>query len=153
MFLYSRYLEGLCDHLYDDLRPRILHESRLTTLCQVCTVLQALVVLDSAEPSAQDDDEDSYFENGASSTSGTLKKLHISQLLKMVLQDAQTRLLFKAQSVVQSEIRYYAPTGFDLDYPKRLTGASFCVRYSPFLPTRYMPDSRAKQVYTIITHK
>ena len=34
----------------------------------------------------------------------------------MVLQDAQTRLFFKAQSVIQSEIRYYKPTTQDLAY-------------------------------------
>lgn len=51
-----------------------------------------------------------------------LGKLHISHLLQTVLQDAQTRLFFKAQSVVQSEIRYYVPKPDDLDYPNKLTG-------------------------------
>ncbi|KAH9967671.1 hypothetical protein BGW80DRAFT_1254625 [Lactifluus volemus] len=42
-----QYLETLCDYPYDDLRPRrILHEPRLTVLCEVCTVLQALMVFD-----------------------------------------------------------------------------------------------------------
>ena len=40
----------------------------------------------------------------------------------MVLQDAQTRLFFKAQSVIQSEIRYYMPTAQDLAYPDKLVG-------------------------------
>ena len=40
-----------------------------------------------------------------------------NQLLQMVLQDAQTRLFFKAQSVIQSEIRCYTPTVQDLAYP------------------------------------
>ncbi|TFK17989.1 hypothetical protein FA15DRAFT_710296 [Coprinopsis marcescibilis] len=34
-----------CDLLYDDLRPRILREPRLTAFCKVCTVLQTLMVL------------------------------------------------------------------------------------------------------------
>jgi hypothetical protein len=46
-----------------------------------------------------------------------LGQLHISHLLQMVLQDAQTRLTFKAQSVIQSDIRYYAPKQEDLAYP------------------------------------
>ena len=46
-----------------------------------------------------------------------LGRLHISHLLQMVLQDAQTRLTFKAQSVIQSDIRYYAPKQEDLAYP------------------------------------
>jgi hypothetical protein len=51
-----------------------------------------------------------------------LGKLHISYLLQMVLQDAQTRLFFKAQAVIQSEIRYYVPKGDDLAYPDKLVG-------------------------------
>jgi hypothetical protein len=46
-----------------------------------------------------------------------LGQLHISHLLQMVLQDAQTRLTFKAQSVIQSDIRYYDPKQEDLAYP------------------------------------
>ena len=45
------------------------------------------------------------------------RRLHISHLLQMVLQDAQTRLFFKAQSVIQSDIRYYVPKAEDLAYP------------------------------------
>lgn len=48
-----------------------------------------------------------------------LGDLRISGLLRMVLQDAQTRLVFKAQSVMQSEIRWYVPKADqgDLDWP------------------------------------
>ncbi|KAI9437455.1 Sec34-like family-domain-containing protein [Lactarius indigo] len=105
-----QYLETLCDYLYDDLRPRILHEPRLTVLCEVCTVLQALMVLDQSIDDEIDEDGES----------DELGRLHIRQLLQMVLQDAQTRLFFKAQSVIQSEIRYYTPTAQDLAYPDKL---------------------------------
>ncbi|EJU04113.1 Sec34-domain-containing protein [Dacryopinax primogenitus] len=111
-----RYLEGLCDYLYDDLRPRILHEPRLLTLCSVCTVIQALMVMDVEVPPT-----------GASIEMHTeppaedpLARLQVSHLLQMVLQDAQTRLLFKAQSVLQSDIGYYAPKPGDLEYPGKL---------------------------------
>jgi hypothetical protein len=52
------------------------------------------------------------------------RRLHIGQLLKMVLQDAQTRLFFKAQSVVQSDIRHYVPNVDDLKWPDILIGSS-----------------------------
>ncbi|KAF8903509.1 Sec34-like family-domain-containing protein, partial [Gymnopilus junonius] len=162
-----QYLESLCDLLYDDLRPRILHEPRLTVLCEVCTVLQALMVLDASsssptpsssevtdQSSSEDETSEPESEPESSSkplqdlkskrkrrtstdqltitTSGRLsptsttysqkpntarlgRRLHIAQLLKMVLQDAQTRLFFKAQAVIQSEIRYYVPKEGDLD--------------------------------------
>jgi len=35
----------------------------------------------------------------------------------MVLQDAQTRLFFKAQAVIQSNIRHYIPKVEDLAWP------------------------------------
>ena len=121
----SAYLENLCDYLYDDLRPRILHEPRLTALCEVCTVLQALMVLDVPSlpsPSSDneaDENDDLTVDFDKPSKKG-LGRLHISHLLQMVLQDAQTRLFFKAQSVIQSDIRYYAPKGEDLAYPDKL---------------------------------
>lgn len=123
--LSSQYLETLCDYLYDDLRPRILHEPRLTVLCEVCTVLQALMVLDQPL-------DDETGEGGEKNTE--FGRLHIHQLLQMVLQDAQTRLFFKAQAVIQSEIRYYAPTAQDLAYPDKLVGGSaftFCISSCP----------------------
>ncbi|KAG8953489.1 Golgi transport complex subunit 3 [Tulasnella sp. 424] len=150
-----RFLEGLCDYLYDDLRPRILHEPKLAVLCQVCTVIQALMVLDLSgdydefEPSTQPDEDrlrpQDIFQSplspslrdlkSAHSDPGLrsdlarniraqkhqqLKHLHIGNLLEMVLQDAQTRLVFKAQAVIQSEIRYYVAKEGDLDYPQHL---------------------------------
>ncbi|PPQ97816.1 hypothetical protein CVT26_012916, partial [Gymnopilus dilepis] len=168
----------LCDLLYDDLRPRILHEPRLTVLCEVCTVLQALMVRDAStsspslssseassndnsssdeEPSESDSELDPQTPNTNASASSPEppptsspsllpaasprhsavhsqkpktarmgRRLHIAQLLKMVLQDAQTRLFSKAQAVIQSEIWYYVPKEEDLDmglragrYPSR----------------------------------
>ncbi|KAH8806892.1 Sec34-like family-domain-containing protein [Flagelloscypha sp. PMI_526] len=127
--LYA-YLERLCDYLYDDLRPRILHETRLSALCEVCTVLQALMVLDREHGDEEEDEESpaSPTELNLNLSSPTipkhkrgLKHLHLSRLLQMVLQDAQTRLFFKAQSVIQSEVRYYTPKESDLEWPEKLS--------------------------------
>jgi len=144
----SQYLETLCDLLYDDLRPRILHEPRLTVLCEVCTVLQALMVLDASathsltspdNENGDDDDEDAAADglsdgdddnnllltnwNSDEKPNGRFgRRLQISHLLKMVLQDAQTRLFFKAQSVIQSDIRHFVPKIDDLAYPDVLVG-------------------------------
>ncbi|CAK5268613.1 unnamed protein product, partial [Mycena citricolor] len=116
-----QYLENLCDYLYDDLRPRILHEPRLTALCEVCTVLQALMVLDVA--SIPEDDGEPALSVDLDQKKHSLGTLHISHLLEMILQDAQTRLFFKAQSVIQSDIRSYAPKPEDLAYPDRLASS------------------------------
>ncbi|KAI0332278.1 Sec34-domain-containing protein [Cubamyces sp. BRFM 1775] len=123
-----QYLESLCDYLYDDLRPRILHESRLSALCEVCTVIQALMVLDIPSVPDSPSDEDAELDELSLDLDQPrrhrgLRTLHISHLLQMVLQDAQTRLFFKAQSVIQSEIRYYVPKPEDLQYPDKLVAA------------------------------
>lgn len=55
---------------------------------------------------------------------GKLGRLHISRLLQMVLQDAQTRLFFKAQAMIQTEVRQYVPKAEDLRWPELLIGAS-----------------------------
>ncbi|KAJ7661640.1 Sec34-like family-domain-containing protein [Mycena rosella] len=119
-----QYLETLCDYLYDDLRPRILHEPRLPALCEVCTVLQALMVLDATAPDASSDDENDELSVDLDQPRKTKPALHIGPLLEMVLQDAQTRLFFKAQAVLQRDVRYYAPTPADLAYPDKLRDAS-----------------------------
>jgi hypothetical protein len=84
-------------------------------------------------PNVETDDEEdestskSEDDNGSISSKRRPKglgRLHISRLLQMVLQDAQTRLFFKAQSIIQAEIRYYAPKPEDLAYPDKLVGAS-----------------------------
>ncbi|KAJ7504805.1 Sec34-like family-domain-containing protein [Mycena galericulata] len=148
--LYA-YLSSLCDHLFDDLRPRILHAARLETLGGVCTVLMGLMVGDAGFDSDSDSDsdseaerEDSDYERGErdqyperrdnlnldldhpppkSKTSKTTKtkrtrsaphplgRLQLARLLEPVLHDAQTRLIFKAQAVLQAEVRGYVPGG------------------------------------------
>lgn len=84
-------------------------------------------------PNIESDDEEdepvSKFEDEDEPTTSRRKpkglgRLHISRLLRMVLQDAQTRLFFKAQSIIQAEIRYYVPKPEDLAYPEKLVGAS-----------------------------
>lgn len=46
----------------------------------------------------------------------------VAALLAAVLQDAQTRLFFRAQAAIQSEIRGFVPKDSDLAYPAILLG-------------------------------
>ena len=49
-----------------------------------------------------------------------LGRLRFSILLRTILQDTQTRLVFRAQAVIQSQVLHYVPTSEDLDYPSIL---------------------------------
>lgn len=82
------------------------------------------MVLDVPEVDTSSDEEDEFTATNSSERgdSQTLGRLHISHMLQSVLQDAQTRLLFKAQNVIQAEIRYYVPKPEDLDYGQKLQG-------------------------------
>jgi len=51
-----------------------------------------------------------------------LERLHTEILLRMVLQDAQTRLVFRAQALLRADVEYYAPKDGDLDYPDKIKG-------------------------------
>ncbi|BGO94181.1 hypothetical protein NBRC10512_001341 [Rhodotorula toruloides] len=112
----SAFLESLCDTLYDSLRPRILHEPRLSSLCELCAVLNAMMALDSSptNPSSADADEEEEGQAG----------MRFSILLQSLLQDAQTRLVFRAQAVIQSEVLHYVPSPSDLDWSDKLSTSS-----------------------------
>lgn len=84
------------------------------------------MVLDVPRLGEDDDDEELNLDLEEPRRKG-LRTLHISHLLQMVLQDAQTRLFFKAQSVIQSDIRYYIPKAEDLAYPDKLVCASISI--------------------------
>ena len=141
----SRFLESLCDYLYDSLRPRILHEPRLDALCDLCAVLHAMMALDAStsgplDPNASDDDDDADLireeeedadDGGAAQQNQVghaltttlghgFGSLRFAVLLQTILQDAQTRLVFRAQAVIQSDVLHYQPTPDDLDYPEKL---------------------------------
>lgn len=71
----------------------------------------------SGLPSHHDDESPTSLDAPSQKSLG---RLHIKPILQLVLQDAQTRLLFKTQAVIQSDIRSYTPKDSDLAYPDKL---------------------------------
>ncbi len=99
------FLESICEPLYDYLRPRIIHENKLSKLCSLVTLLQTRYLHDEEEDGALD-----------------LNQLDFSALIQPALEDAQTRLVFRALAILREEIEMFKPKSKDLDYP-RLTSA------------------------------
>lgn len=121
VLLRSQFLESLCDYLYDSLRPRILHEPKLEALCELCTVLSAMMALDTENSADDDDDDDERVgTNDSASPAAPLGRLRFSVLLQTIQQDTQTRLVFRAQAVIQSEVLHFVPSADDLAYPDKL---------------------------------
>lgn len=115
------------------------------------------MVLDvSALPDSEEEEEDDEVDelrldlDQANDKRKGLGRLHISHLLQMVLQDAQTRLFFKAQSIIQSDIRYYTARQEDIAYPDKLLGW-FAVRVPWTVLTR--PQMRENPVPARISER
>jgi hypothetical protein len=97
------FLESVCEPLYDYLRPRIIHENQLLKLCELCTLLQTRYFKD------QEEDNDSIEVN----------QLDFSSLIQGILEDTQTRLVFRTQAILRDDIENFKPKPEDLDYPNR----------------------------------
>jgi hypothetical protein len=95
------FLESVCEPLYDHLRPKIIHEDKVIKLCQLCILLQSRYL-----PDPEDDGE-----------FADPHQLDFSVLIQPVLEDAQTRLVFRAQAILRDEIERYKPRPEDIDYP------------------------------------
>lgn len=97
------FLESVCEPLYDHLRPRIIHETQLLRLCELCTLLQTRYMSDQDEEAEPLD----------------IHQPDFTALIHPALEDAQTRLVFKTQAILRDEIENYRPKPEDLDYPAR----------------------------------
>ena len=56
-----------------------------------------------------------------------LSRLHTELLLRMVLHDAQTRLVFRAQALIRADVEYYVAKEGDLDYPDKIAAGSSAI--------------------------
>ncbi|KAH0395898.1 Sec34-domain-containing protein, partial [Aureobasidium melanogenum] len=107
------FLEAMCEPLYDHLRPRIIRETRIPKLCELCTFIQTRYMVD-------EEDDDMEYQDVAS----TKRSLDFAALVKPALEDAQSRLVFLALTVLRDDIENYRTKPEDLDYPSKARGPS-----------------------------
>lgn len=105
------FLETICEPLYDHLGPRIIRETDIINLCQLCTLLQTRYFLDPEEEPEPTD----------------TNQLDFATLIQPALQDVQDRLVFRAQAVLRDEIERYKPRPEDVDYPMHSRQVSLTV--------------------------
>ena len=103
------FLEAMCEPLYDYLRPRIIHETQILKLCELCTLIQTRYMEEEEEDEDEDEDE---------STMGS-NKLNFSVIVHPALEDAQGRLVFLSRAVLEADIERYKHKPEDLDYPAK----------------------------------
>ncbi|KAF2770922.1 Sec34-domain-containing protein [Teratosphaeria nubilosa] len=115
------FLESLMEPMYDYLRPKVIHETKLEKLCELCSTIQGRYMdLDSDS----DDDDSAIISPVGNSRSVMTRKLNFAGLAQPALEDAQTRLVFLAITALRDGIENYKPKPEDLDWPKHRTAAN-----------------------------
>jgi len=103
----SRYLSDLSEPLYDHVRPRIIHETQIIALSELCLLFQTQFMRDP------DEAETGYFESN-------IAQLDFGTLVQSALQDAQSRLVFRTENLIVADIQNFVPKDRDLEYPRLL---------------------------------
>ncbi|KAL5243393.1 hypothetical protein ACI65C_010803 [Semiaphis heraclei] len=98
--VFREYLETVCMHLYDMLRPLVIHMKHFETLVELCTILRIEILQDYVS-------EDASLEVFGS-------------VAELLLQDIQERLVFRANLYFVTDISEYKPSPGDLAYPEKL---------------------------------
>lgn len=111
------FLESICEPLYDYIRPRIIHETKLTKLCELCSFIHTRYMENEDDAYEDDASDDLAIEQHAKNVAG--RELDFAILAQPALADAQTRLVFLAQAALRDEIERFKPTAQDLDYPRK----------------------------------
>jgi hypothetical protein len=94
-------IDPLCIYLYDTLRPKLIHEANLDTLCELVEILKVEVLGEQLSRKGE-------------SLAG------LRPTLDRILADVHERLTFRARTHIQDEIANYIPLEGDLDYPGKL---------------------------------
>ncbi|XP_063902396.1 conserved oligomeric Golgi complex subunit 3-like [Zophobas morio] len=97
--LLFEYLEDLLENLYNQLRPKIIKLIVIETLAELCEVLSS-EFLDLKK---------------------SLPFVSFNATIRQLIQDVQSRLIFRAQIFIIKDIVNFKPTPEDLDYPAKLT--------------------------------
>ncbi|KAI7904190.1 Sec34-like family-domain-containing protein [Cokeromyces recurvatus] len=97
-----KYLDLLTSYLYDYLRPRIIHENDISTLSELCNLFLMYVMQDEND-----------FAIGVTEDKDEVKFGH---LIQNILEDAQARLVFRAQMFIYNDIQNYQakPEDFEM---------------------------------------
>lgn len=109
------FLESLMEPMYDYLRPKIIHETKLEKLCELCAMIQGRYM--DVESEGEEDEIASF--SPVESNKPSSRKLDYASLVQPALEDAQTRLVFLALSALRDGIENYKPKTEDLAWPRR----------------------------------
>ncbi|XP_020092147.1 conserved oligomeric Golgi complex subunit 3-like isoform X4 [Ananas comosus] len=119
-------IDPLCTYLYDTLRPKLIHEANLDSLCELVDIVKVEVLGEQLSRRGE-----------------SVAGLHPT--LQRILADIHERLTFCARTHIREEIANYRPSDEDLDYPGKLeqlvetTSEAGVVDNSDIVQTWYQP--------------
>jgi conserved oligomeric Golgi complex subunit 3 len=114
------FLESLMEPLYDHLRPKVIHETKLERLCDLCSTIQGRYM----DVENEDDDDENAVLSPVVSGRPIGRKLDFASLAQPVLEDSQTRVVFLAITALRNGIENYKPKPEDLEWPKHTAAAN-----------------------------
>ncbi|EPS73936.1 hypothetical protein M569_00814, partial [Genlisea aurea] len=94
-------MDPLCTYLYDTLRPKLIHEANLDTLCELVDILKVEVLAEQVSRRGE-------------ALAG------LRPTMERILADIHERLTFRARTYIRDEIANYLPLEEDLNYPAKL---------------------------------
>ncbi|KAK9948176.1 hypothetical protein M0R45_003763 [Rubus argutus] len=94
-------IDPLSTYLYDTLRPKLIHETNIDSLCELVDILKVEVLGEQLSRRSE-------------SLAG------LRPTLERILADVHERLTFRARTHIRDEIANYFPLDEDLDYPAKL---------------------------------
>ncbi|XP_020593355.1 conserved oligomeric Golgi complex subunit 3 [Phalaenopsis equestris] len=94
-------IDPLCTYLYDTLRPKVIYQANLDSLCELVDILKVEVLGDQLNRRGE-------------SLAG------LRPMLQRILADIHERLTFCARTYIRDKIANYRPSDEDLDYPARM---------------------------------
>ncbi|KAG1667317.1 Conserved oligomeric Golgi complex subunit 3 [Nymphon striatum] len=97
----DQFLDGLCNKLYDMLRPLFIHINHLETLAELCSILKIEMLEEHVHNSGNE-----------------LNAFGI--VASQMLEDVQERLVYRTHIYIRTDILQYNPSPGDLAYPEKL---------------------------------
>ncbi|KAG0477659.1 hypothetical protein HPP92_012378 [Vanilla planifolia] len=94
-------IDPLCTYLYDILRPKLIYQANLDSLCELVDILRVEVIADQLNRRGE-------------SLAG------LRPILQRILADINERLTFCARTYIRDEIANHRPSDEEVDYPAML---------------------------------